>query len=339
MINYKEEFKKISHHIFDDDYNSVISKSAWLLEQGLRQLFNDQIEYFESDKNCDKSSYQALQSIMSKEFVNFDINKATLGYVVKLYHVTRFFDLLQNRLDVRLTFTRKLPWKNIVKIRNTITHDNFVAKKEIAVDFIHYIKVFIYETGIDDRYDETHKSNKCHDCQVIVDSNWNYCSNCGADLSVKCKKCGAKLKQSWAICPECELPRVGIKLKDPITMYKHYCEAVWADGILTKEEKQFLDKKREELGITIDEAQAVERIYTPLEAIRFRDAVEATLVDGVIDDDERDFLRRKAVELGVSEIIANEIFNACLTIDAIEDLFAKNESKLIVMRNINVKHN
>jgi len=331
MINYKEEFKKISHHVFDGDYNSVISKSAWLLEQGLKQLYIDQMNYFESGNNCDKLSYEALQSIVEKEFTHFDIDKATLGYIVKYYHVTRFFDLLQNRLDVRLTFTRKLPWKYIVKTRNEIAHANFSAKKETAIDFIHYIKVFIYETGIDDRYEETHKANKCHDCSGIVDSSWNYCSNCGADLSVVCKRCGAKLKQSWSVCPECMYPRVGVKLKDPITMYKHYCEAVWADGVLTKEEKHFLDRKREELGLKIEEAQEVERIYTPLEAIRFRDAVEATLVDGVIDDDERDYLRRKAKVLGVDEKVANEIFNACLMIDSVEDLFAKNESKLIVM--------
>ena len=336
MINYKEEFKKISHYIFEEDYNSVISKSAWLLEQGMKQLFVDQIEYFESGSNCKEADYHAFQDIVEKEFANFDITKATLGYIVKFYHVTRFFDLLQNRLDVRLTFTRKLPWRYIVKTRNEITHAKFIAKKETAIDFIHFIKVFIYESGIDDRYEETHKSNKCHECRGVVDSDWNYCANCGADLSVKCKRCGAKLKQSWSICPECQYPRVGVKMKDPATMYKHYCEAVWADGVMTKEEKQFLDRKREELGITIEEAQEIERLYTPLEAIRFRDAVEATLVDGVIDDDERSYLRRKASELGVSEKIANEIFNACLMVDSVENLFAKNESKLIVMKNVNL---
>ena len=74
-----------------------------------------------------------------------------------------------------------------------------------------------------------------------------------------------------------------------------------------------------------------------MEAIRFRDAVESTLVDGVIDDDERAYLRNKAKELGVSERIANEIFNACLTIESIKDLFAKDENKVIVINKSNIK--
>jgi RNA polymerase subunit RPABC4/transcription elongation factor Spt4 len=339
MINYKEQFQKISHHLFDGDYNSVISKSAWVMEQGLKKLYKDQLAYFETEESASCIERESLESITKDKFPNFDINMATLGYIIKFYHVTRFFDLLQNRLDVRLTFTRKLPWTKIVNVRNSITHDDFIAKKEVAIDFIHYTKVFIYETGLDDRYNEKHKFNKCHECSSIVDVDWNYCANCGADLAEKCKKCGEPLKQSWSICPSCKTPRGGVKLKDPVTMYKHYCEAVWVDGVLTKEEKNFLDRKREELGLSIDKAHEIEKIFTPMEAILFREAVEATLVDRVIDDDERDYLRRRAYELGVSEKMANEIFNACLTIDSLENLFAKNESKLIVMKNTNVKLN
>ncbi|RLD44194.1 MAG: hypothetical protein DRI86_08095 [Bacteroidetes bacterium] len=333
MINYKEEFKKISHNVEEGDYKSVVSKSAWLLEQGLKQLYKDQFEYYERE-DCNDDEYNALNIIIEKEFVNFDIDKATLGYIVKFYHLTRFFDIVQNRLDVRLTFTRKLPWKHIVTKRNTIAHDDCIIKKDVAIDFIHYAKVFIYETEIDDRYGDSLKSNKCHECRSIVKGEWNYCANCGSDLSVKCKKCGSELKQSWSICPECKRPRSGVKVKDPIQMYQYYCEAVWADGILTKEEKHFLELKREELGLSHETAHEVERLYTPIEAIMFRVAVEATLVDGVIDEDERVYLRKQAEVMGVSREIANEIFNACLTIDSVEDLYKENKSKVIVMNTL-----
>ncbi|OYT14505.1 MAG: hypothetical protein B7C24_17965 [Bacteroidetes bacterium 4572_77] len=265
-----------------------------------------------------------------KKFADFEISKATMGYIIKFFHITSFFRLIESRIDRRLTFTKKFPWRRIVKIRNDNTHTQYESSKEEAVDFVHFLGVFLYETGLD--HSVSYKETVCFDCRSSVDPKWNYCANCGSDLSTTCKKCSAKLKSVWIICPNCQTPRSGIKTKNPELMYNHYCEAVWADGIMTKEERIFLDKKREELGIEKEDAIRIEEYHAPKNAVRFRDMVEATLVDGIIDENERIYLRNKAKLLGLTKEMANEIFLACLLDDANEALFVEKQAKVVSLK-------
>jgi len=335
MIDYKKELEEIATFLPTKEYNLIINRTSWLMEQAFKQLVKDQLAYFDTLKETDKDyqEYESFLNIIEENFSHFNINKITMGGLVRFFHLTRMFNLIEERLDVRLTFTKRINWNKIKNIRNKVIHEaNFKVQKDRSFDFIHYTKVLIYETKLN-KLDPEVDEHRCHNCEMLIDNNWNYCSNCGADLGNYCKKCNSFLKQSWTICPECQTPRSGVKTKKPDLLYNHYCEAVWADGIMTMEERVFLDNKREELGLDKEEAEKIEEYHAPKNAVRFRDSVEATLVDGVIDEQERVFLRNKALELGLSKEMANEIFNACLYKGSDENLFSRTRHKIIQMEH------
>ena len=334
MIDYKKELNMIVDLLKDEHYNLIINRSSWLMEQAFKSLFNDQLSYFKTidEASNERIEYQSFQKIIEDNFPHFDIDKITLGGLIKLYHLTRLFNLIENRLDVRLTFTKRVQWIKVRNIRNKVVHDaNYQVEKTKAFDFIHYVKILISETKLN-TIDADVSEYRCHDCNSLVDEVWNYCSNCGADLGSNCKKCNTLLKQSWTICPQCHTPRTGVKTKNPDLMYNHYCEAVWADGVMTKEERIFLNRKREELGINKENAVKIEEYHAPRNVVRFRDMVEATLIDGVIDEQERVYLRNKTKELEISKDIANEIFLVCLLDDSNETLFHSIEQKVIQLK-------
>jgi hypothetical protein len=291
-------------------------------------LYKNQIAYFNSESLLKKEveQYESFKSIQEEHFPDLDIDRITLGGLIKLFHITRLFDLIENYLDTRLTFTKQIRWKYVNHIRNKVTHNAYKPTKAQALDFIQIAKVFLHESGLID-YDSAPKESICYSCKSVIDKSWNYCANCGTDLGNYCKKCYTPLKNTWTICPKCKTPRSGVRTKNPEIMYAKYCEAVWADGVLTRDEKLFLDSKRVELGLEIDEADKIEELYAPRNAVRFRDMVEATLIDGIIDENEKIYLRGKAKQLKLSDDMANAIYNACLQEDIRYGLFAKKERK------------
>jgi RNA polymerase subunit RPABC4/transcription elongation factor Spt4 len=288
MVDYKREIDEAVNLLEKKSYNAIVTRCSWMLEQGLKTLYSQQLVFFTSEvlSESDKEEFKSFQEIMDEEFPHFKLNIITLGGLIKLFHITRMFSLIERRLDVRLTFSKQINWRKLKNIRNNITHDNYNASKEQAMDFIHYAKVFIYETKLIDDIGPTPEEYRCHECGSLIEKNWNFCPHCGMNLTKYCKKCNAKLSQHWTMCPECQTPRSGVVVKDPNSMYAKYCEAVWADGVLTRDEKLFLEQKRDELGIDEIDADMIEVKYAPRKAIRFRDMVEATLIDCIIDDNE-----------------------------------------------------
>ena len=323
MIDYKYEIEETTKLLEKRSYNAIISRCGWMLEQGLKALYSQQVVFFNSEKMPSSTieEYESFKAIIDAEFLHFKLNAITLGGLIKLFHLTRMFSLIENRLDTRLTFSKQINWRKLKNIRNNITHDNYNASREQAMDFLHYAKVFLHETKLIDEISYPTGEYRCHECANLIEKEWSFCPHCGMNLAKYCKKCNTELKQHWSICPECKTPRSGIVISDPKIIFAQYCEAVWADGVLTRDEKVFLDQKREELGLELEEAYESEMNFAPRNAIRFRDIVEATLIDGVIDDNEKEYLRIKVKELKLSETMANAIFNACVNEDIKNGLF------------------
>lgn len=120
------------------------------------------------------------------------------------------------------------------------------------------------------------------------------------------------MQLDWVVCPQCNTPRAGVRVEKANLVYKHYCMAVWSDGYLSKPENIFLKKKRDELGLSVEDAEKIESKYAPVNAIRFRDSIEGCLTDHTIDEKEKKFLRNKADELSISHDLANSIFLSCV---------------------------
>lgn len=80
---------------------------------------------------------------------------------------------------------------------------------------------------------------------------------------------------------------------DDLQLYKDALEKVWADGIITIDEKKELTELRETLGINMDEHKELESnvlAYRSENMKIYLNALMVVLKDGVIDDDERRML-------------------------------------------------
>jgi hypothetical protein len=62
MIDYKKELEDISHLLKEEDYKLIISRTTWLMEQAFKNLFKDQLAYFQS-LNSSKDEYQTYLDI------------------------------------------------------------------------------------------------------------------------------------------------------------------------------------------------------------------------------------------------------------------------------------
>jgi len=313
-IDYKNELEKIEALLVKKRYGTIIKEVGWLFEISLKDLYKQQINFFERNINNPilKQEYDKLLEKQSKLYPNFNISREPFSSISWLFHQTNFNNLIELRINTPLTFSNKIPWSEIRKLRNLVTHtESNNIDRHTAYKFIDYIKTYILETKLSEEIILVGEL-QCYECEELIDKTWKYCPNCGVDLSSHCKKCGNHLKAGWKTCPKCETPRDGIKVEKPKLVYKHYCQAVWSDGYLSEEELIFLVKKRNELGLDIKSAEKIESKYAPINAIRFRDAVEGCLVDNKIDKAEKEHLKIKANDLLISHDLANSIYLACI---------------------------
>jgi RNA polymerase subunit RPABC4/transcription elongation factor Spt4 len=324
-MDYKEELRKIDKLLSDQSYNIIIRNVGWLFEIAMKEIYKKQIDFFETNISNEilSKEYQKLLAKQNDMFDDFDIEKATFFQIIKLFHESNFNQLIELRINKPLTFGYDIPLHRIRKLRNKVTHDKEInVLRDTAYRFISYLKIYLKETELVDE-DVVVGENRCYSCYRLIDRHWNYCPDCGSDLSFKCKSCGLELKSTWAVCPKCSTPREGVKVSDPDAVYGYYCQAVWSDAFLNREEILFLKKKKRELGLNDEKSKKIENMYAPEKAVRFRDVVESCLVDGKIDDAEKEYLRKKAEELMLNHEMANSIFLACVNSIIGEPLFVE----------------
>jgi RNA polymerase subunit RPABC4/transcription elongation factor Spt4 len=315
MIDYHKELERLDKHLTNKNYTTIIREIGYVFEMALKDLYTQQIEFFERNKNNKilNKEYKKLKEKQEKDFPDFNIDRVSFAQISWFFYKTNFNQLIELRVNSPLTFSNKIPWKEIRQLRNQITHTNKkVTDREIVLRFIDYLQVYLKETKLTESIvpvDEAH----CYYCKIPIDRNWNFCPNCGVDLSLTCKNCGADLLPSWSVCPICSTPREGVKVENPQEIYMYYCQAVWSDGFLNREENKYLQRKQKELGLNEKVAKQIENQYAPVNAVRFRDMIESCMTDDHVDDKERSYLREKANELGIDHRLANSIFNSCLS--------------------------
>jgi len=313
-MDYSVELERINTLLSNKEYKTIVRDVGWLFEMALKDLYNQQIEFFERNKDNTilANEYRQLLVTQEETYPNFDIKRATFAQISHLFFKSNFNQLIELRINTPLTFTKSIPWREIRNLRNLIVHTNNarVTRKK-TLKFIDYVQTYLKETKLTGSTTIISELN-CYSCHELIDRGWNFCPNCRANLSLKCKsnKCGIELMPQWTVCPECSTPREGIKVENPGKIYGYYCQAVWSDGFLNKDENYFLKQKQKELGLDNLESKKIERKHAPENAIRFRDMVESCLTDGRIDNTEKKHLRERADKLSLNHELANSIYLA-----------------------------
>jgi len=93
----------------------------------------------------------------------------------------------------------------------------------------------------------------------------------------------------------------------PASRYKELCEKLYDNSIPSIEARRKMERERKELGLSEDEAAAIERNVIPPEIRELQVAVETIYVDGKINEQERLFLSAKAEQLGIAPDLAKRI--------------------------------
>ena len=313
-MNYIEELEKIDKLLANKHYQTIIRNIGWLFEMAFKDLYKQQIDFFERNKSNPilSKEYNKLLKTKQKYLPDFDVDRTSFAQISYFFYKTNFNQLIELRINTPLTFTQRLPWREIRELRNILVHtDNRKITRKETLKFIDYLQTYLKETKLTESSIPVSELT-CYSCQKPIYREWKYCPNCGANLSLRCKKCGTKLQPHWAVCPKCSTPREGVKVENPKKIYGYYCQAVWSDGYLNREENVFLRKKQKELGLEPEEARKIELKFAPNNAIRFRDMVESCLTDDKIDSKERVHLRKKADELSLDHKLANIIYLSCM---------------------------
>jgi hypothetical protein len=211
-------------------------------------------------------------------------------------------------------------WEHIRKLRNSIIHDHFEASRFDALEILFWTKVFLYESGlIEGKKNPIPEilDTECTHCETTMSLNWNYCPECGMSAKNNCPVCSQIIHQNHRVCIHCDAVVISTnnsKRTSEKKIYKSYAEAVWADWVVTPLEREWLQQKRLELGLTLDMAQEIELEVIPKNYFMFMEVIEATKVDGKIDRYEKEFLMKKAEKYLIPDDIAENLIKAASNI-------------------------
>lgn len=303
MKTFKERLDTVHGHIANHEYQSAIRESGIVLEIGFKDLFELVRQNFETSNHW----INAFKEYEKKYDRAFDFNYLTLGSMIFIFQFADLWQLLRVQLKSNLNYVDNIPFGKLLTCRNKAVHENIRFSRYDALDFEHYLKVFLYDTELMegkrkflysdyDKYDE----GQCHECSNDISPKWKFCPNCGSRTIQPCSGCNRKLKAAWKICPFCNTSRSVVD-SDHMTLYRYYCEAIWADYIVTPMEREFLNGKRLEFGISPDLATSIELKVIQENYHYFNDLLEMSATDNQIDDNERELLLKKGRDKGLTD--------------------------------------
>jgi HEPN domain-containing protein len=310
MEDYKDRLARIESLIRQKYYPSAILNSFRIVESGLKDLYL-QLNSYLVDKEKENLWEQLHVDFERIRNEPFDFRKASLGSMIMFAKHTAYWDHIREMCESNLRFVKMINWDQIRRLRNKVTHENVSVSRDDALEVLFWTKVFLYESGL-----VPGKKNpitevleaECEACNFTVSLSWNYCPSCGKATKEGCPVCGQKNHNSNKVCLHCDTKlRDTENYKEEKKLYKSYVEAVWADWTVTPLERQWLQQKRLDLGITLDEAERIELQVIPKNYFIFSEIIEATRVDGKIDRFEREFLRKKAKSLSIPQEAAENL--------------------------------
>jgi len=318
MTNYFEDLRKIENLVKQKFYPSAMMRSVKLVELGLKDLYKNLEVYLEQNGKSDSWEKMHVDFVKLKK-EQFEFKNASLGSLVIFARYTSFWEHIKEMCDSNLRFVKMVNWEHIRKLRNIIVHDNIEASRFDALEMLFWTKVFLYESGL-----IAGKKNpipeildtECAHCNTTMSLNWNFCPECGMSAKVVCPVCSQITHHNHKVCIHCDTIIIASDSKKWTAerkIYKSYAEAVWADWVVTPIEREWLQQKRLELGLTLDLAQEIELEVIPKNYFMFMEIIDATKVDGRIDRYEKEFLAKKAEKYLIPNAVAQQLIKAAST--------------------------
>jgi len=299
-------------------WGACIKECGAIFEKALRFLLQDLLDSMK-DKEV-RETIMAAQRRIGKD--KSSLKSFGLAQLVDLYKEKEVFSELQKKLTSNLHKTKKINWDQAVGWHNASrdAHDIASLDEGDAMQVAYWLKVFLYDCElvggvptVSPIPKEARSLEECPFCKEPIKGNWKFCPGCGLALKVTCEACHRALAPDFRICPYCEaaVSRRGISETDASQRaqeeYRILCVGSYLDGVINIRERNLLDSKRLELGLTAEQADKIERQCAPENVVEYSRFVEGVLIDGVITEDERAFLQKKIKELNLDSWVAEQI--------------------------------
>ena len=320
MTDYAAELCTALKLLNDDLYNECVSKCGCILESSLRDAIHNVRKRL---KKVDEE--QAIIDVEAEIGQGKSMNEFGLGKLVNLYMNARIGEMLQRQLPNPMNRSKGIDWGMAVELRNDVTHnheDRLPVSPEDAMQLYLWTSYFARETGLyegempEPQRISTERAAECDRCGENLDEAWSYCPYCGLTLDRTCSNCGRSIERSdWRVCPYCEAELEPLNTEEKERARREYtllCRGVWADNIMNRKERDFLEDRRRSLGLDFSEARDLETKEAPEGPMKLTEILEALRVTGNLEPEERKFIYEKGRMLGLDEEEIGEIIRTTL---------------------------
>ena len=336
LNEYEKGLQSVGGLLKKKRWGLCIKECGALLERALRHLLQDLLDSLKDKKVRD--TILAAQKRIGKD--KSSIKSFRLPQLVDTLNEPEVLGELQKKVTSNLHKTKKINWDQVVEWYNTSTHSRDMATLDEgdAMQMAYWLKVFLYDCELAGRAStiapipkEARSLEECPYCKEPIKGDWKFCPECGVALKVTCKACYRVLAPDFRICPYCETHvsrRGGAETDETqraLEEYRILCVGTYLDGVINIRERKLLYNKRLELGLTVEQAEKVERQCAPLNVVEYTRLVEGVLVDEVITKDERAFLQKKAKELNLDSWVTKQIEET--TIEIQKDTLGRIQQK------------
>ncbi len=297
---------------------SCVRKCGTILEKGMRKLLSDLLDS-SKDKVIHDKTMKAQEEIGKGKAGFKDFN---LEQLHSLYKEAQIFDELRKYLTSNLQKIKMINWIQAVQWYSASKQEDSSNSldEDDAQQMLFWTKIFVYDCELAGKSDTVKPVpgpiliyKDCPCCTQPLETDWNFCPECGVALKVVCEACQRPLAPDFQICPYCETPvtlRGGPdmdRVRKAKEEYRILCTGAYLDGVMNARERALLDKKRLELGLSADDVESIERQCSPANVLEYTHLVEGVLVDGKIDDAEAAFLQKKAEQMKIDSWLARQI--------------------------------
>lgn len=312
---YERKLGDIGGFRSKQEWALCVKECGMLFEKGLKHLLKDLLQSSENRNVCD--GITAAQDRIGQAQSNFE--EFALTQLVALYEEAEVFEELRKQLTSNLEKTLRIDWHQVAEWSKMATDARVSAAldEDASMQMSFWLKAFLYDCELVGKRPELLApppliGKECAKCGEPLSHDENFCPQCGLWLRPQCAECGRAVELGWRICPHCETPIIykGAIEQDTAEkkkVYGYVCKGIYSDRVVNIVERKMLDQMRLELGISVENAEAIEHKYDEKHSLDYSNLVEGVLVDGIIDDDERAFLQKKAKEWNIDPNIAKQI--------------------------------
>lgn len=318
LNEYEKDLQSTGDLLNRKQWGECIKECGTIFTKTLRFLFQDLLDSLK-DKELHETIMEAQRRIGKDKS---SLKSFELAQLVDFYKEKEVFGELQKKMTSNLHKTKKINWDHVVEWYSASRDEHEIASLDegYAMQMAYWLKVFLYDCEfaggaptIIPIPKEARSLEECPYCKEPIKGDWKFCPGCGVALKVTCGACHRVLAPDFRICPYCEthVSRRGISNTDEANMvqeeYRILCVGSYLDGVINIRERNLLDTKRLELGLTSEQADKIERQCAPENVVEYSRFVEGVLIDGIITEDERAFLQKKIKELNLDNWVAEQI--------------------------------